>query len=188
MTDEKDGLKLRIRALYCESKSWRWFIPDLAFYSVMTEDGIRGALSNIQTHRNTFQQEEIAQKVFQQGRKIFGILVLLDQATYVSQFIEADELEDTRLPFKQNILINDIGLPSLDAIEFEKKQWDLLAPTFYRGTLNRRFRDRTILPFVHDEPIGKGNFGTVYETELAKTHQVLSESFPERVSSSSTPA
>ena len=177
---EQLRLKSKIRDLRRKNALHDSFIPQSLFYSVMTEHAIRGALVNW----SSYQREEVVQKVFQCGKKIFGILLLLGHTALLSKFIEADQL-DTKLPFTAETLTHDVQLSNEEAEDFEERQWEFMAPTFCRGTLNRRLSDSAVLPFTQDKRIGKGAFGTVYETVLDPSHQGLDTTFPEKVLSSS---
>lgn len=171
-----DQLKSTIKNLRRKNASHRWFIPDLLFSSVITEDAIREALVDWPS----YQREETVEKV-KRGKKIFCILILLGHAAQLAKFIEADQLEDTKLPFKSEILIQEIHLSEEEARDFDERQWELVAPTFRRSTLNRRLGEGAILPFTQHKWIGKGAFGDVYEVTLDPSHQELGEIFPEKV-------
>ncbi|RBQ67342.1 hypothetical protein FVER14953_21205 [Fusarium verticillioides] len=145
----------------------------------MTEDAINNTLerSTIPSH----QHAETLQRVVESGRRIYSILALLDFYQYLANFIEGDQLDDAKLPFRIDTL-QTLEIPEEDAKDFEDKQWELLAPVFRRGTLNRRLDESLILPFTQEKRIGKGAFGTVYETVLDPDHQLLSgEFFPQVV-------
>ncbi|KAF5614656.1 serine threonine kinase [Fusarium tjaetaba] len=145
----------------------------------MTEDAINNTLerSTIPSH----QHAETLQRVVESGRRIYSILALLDFYQYLANFIEGDQLDDAKLPFRIDTL-QTLEIPEDDAKDFENKQWELLAPVFRRGTLNKRLDESLILPFTQEKRIGKGAFGTVYETVLDPNHQLLSgEFFPQVV-------
>ena len=105
--------------------------------------------------------------------------MLIDQAADVLRFIEADELQDVKLPFKIEVLKNEISVPNAD--DFDEKQWEFAAPTFVRGTLNRCFREKTILPFTAKSDEGRGAFGKVYRIQLHQEHQGPDSLFPQEV-------
>lgn len=173
------NLKSQIKKLRLENTSFRHFVPELLFYALIQEDAIRRALADLLI--DPFQQDELAQRIFQHGRKIFGILILINKAACVSKFVEANVLEDAKLPFKKDDLMQEVKLSLEEAEKYDKKQWELIAPVFYRGTLSRRFQERTILPFMQDELIGMGAFGDVYKTTLHESHQELRQFFPQKV-------
>jgi hypothetical protein len=178
MTD-MDELRTCLKKLRRENIHHRRFIPGLLLYRVVTKDAIQKGLktAGIAAH----QQEEIATRVVQNGKKIFAILTLIEQAADILKFIEADELQDAKLPFNVEILKDEIGIFNAD--EFDEKQWEVIAPTFRRGTLNRCLNGKIILPFTFKEDIGHGAFGKVWEIELDQDHQELDNVFPRRVSS-----
>lgn len=125
-------------------------------------------------------QKEITTRIIRSGRRIFAVLVLIDQAADVLRFIEADELQDVKLPFKIEVLRNEVSIPNAD--DFDEKQWEFAAPTFVRGTLNRCFREKTILPFAAKSDEGRGAFGKVYKIQLQQDHQGSDSRFPQEVS------
>lgn len=154
------------------------FVPELSLYKVMTKGVILDALRDAQI--GAHQRDEIAKKVHQSGRKIFAILILVERAVDIVKFVEADELEDVKLPFSNEFLEKAIGMA--DTKEFVEKQWEFTAPTFQRGTLNRRLKEEAILPFTMHKKMDKGAFGTVYMVELDESHQKLGTVFPKMVS------
>ncbi|KAK7733881.1 hypothetical protein SLS63_004667, partial [Diaporthe eres] len=160
-------LRSKIKSLYREGQNHHYFIPEKALRSVMARFRIQDALV-----AKREQKDEIAQKILQQGAKIFGVLILVEIGDTVVNFIEAEELEDARLPFTMEVLVKTVGLTDAAAQDFEKSQWDFLSPTFVRGTLNRRLRPKVILPFLKDESKDKdGNFGHIFEVTLVAEHQ-----------------
>ncbi|KAL8789350.1 MAG: hypothetical protein Q9195_006877 [Heterodermia aff. obscurata] len=173
-----DNLRREIKALRRKSTQNRYFVPERILYSRLSDKAILEAL--VDSHVASHQREEVLEKVVQKGRKIFGILILAGQAQYLSQFIQAEEFEDARLPFEKRTLIDEIGFPKEAANDFEEKQWEMIAPRFARGTLTRRFRNEAILPFASDTFVAKGHFGDVYETVLDTEHQDFGETFPRK--------
>ncbi|KAI1414102.1 kinase-like protein [Hypoxylon sp. FL1857] len=171
-----DRLKSQIRNLRRENTCHRNFIPEVQFYDLMKRDAIREAVEASQV--NAFQQDEITDCIATDGRKIYGILLLCGLATKISKFIEANTLHDAQLPFKLEVLEKDIGLTGTEAKDFDEFQLELSAPVFRRGTFNRRFGERTIVPFLHEDLIGKGAFGNVYKTSLDEEHQATGDVFP----------
>ncbi|KAK7431669.1 hypothetical protein QQZ08_001888 [Neonectria magnoliae] len=170
-----DQLRSSIKRLRRKNASNRWYIPEQSLLTAMTEDAMNNALGKSGTPPH--QHAETLQRILQSGRKIFAVLVLLDCQKYLANFIEADLLDDGKLPFKINTLSHSLEIPGEDAGDFEEKQWEFIAPVFRRGTLNRRLGESFVLPFTRDVRIGKGMFGTVYEAVLDPDHQVLSGDF-----------
>ncbi|KAF4335478.1 kinesin [Fusarium beomiforme] len=168
-------LKSDIKRLRRKNASQQWYIPERALLEFMTEDAINNTLakSSVPSH----QHAETLQRILEGGRRIYAILVLLDFYQYLTNFIEGDQLDDGKLPFTLETLSHSLEIPSEDAKDFEDKQWELIAPVFRRGTLNRRLEQSFVLPFNQDKRIGKGAFGTVYEVVLDPDHQILSGEF-----------
>jgi hypothetical protein len=177
MGQNLDNLKCRLKDLRRENADNRWFIPQLRLYQVMSKDAVRKALQDAGI--KSYHLDETAEDVFTYGIKIFAILVLTDQAKHTFKFIEKGDLHDQRLPFSLDILEKRLSLPF--AKDFSERQWELTAPTFHRGTINKYLDDRFVLPFVEDERIGKGAFGTVYKIKLDHNHQQLNDRFANRV-------
>ncbi|KAG9506469.1 hypothetical protein J7337_003452, partial [Fusarium musae] len=149
-----DQLKTNIKGLRRKNASQRWYIPERSLLAVMTEDAINNTLerSTIPSH----QHAETLQRVVESGRRIYSILALLDFYQYLANFIEGDQLDDAKLPFRIDTL-QTLEIPEEDAKDFEDKQWELLAPVFRRGTLNRRLDESLILPFTQEKRIGKAD-------------------------------
>jgi hypothetical protein len=173
-------LRQRIKALRRENVQRRKFVPQLALRRIMTAEAVRSELAaaGVALHH----QEEIAEKVVQSGVNIFAILILIGQAIDILKFIGNDELRDERLPFDIRALTDEILLPNAD--DFEEKQWEFMVPVFHRGTLNRSFKDKIILPFTSKAAEGQGAFGSVYRLQLDENHQQLDANFPREVGKS----
>jgi len=177
MDQNINNLKSRLKDLRRENADHRWFIPQLALCEALSEDAIWKALHDTRT--KSYQLDEMVKHILTNGMKIFAVLVLTDQAALTSKFIEQGEFLDQRLPFSLDILGKQLSLPS--AKDFYERQWELTAPTFYRGTIHKSLDNRSILPFVRDERIGNGAFGTVYKIELDHDHQQLQGQFQHKV-------
>ncbi|KAL3461679.1 hypothetical protein BJX64DRAFT_152529 [Aspergillus heterothallicus] len=167
-------LKAQIRKIRRRNAARHWYIPEALFLQVATDELIRQALAETPS----YQREETVARISQHGKKIFGILVLLDLAARVSKFIEASELRDERLPFKLVVLVQDVGLSEDEANDFHERQWELTAPVFFRGTLHTNMTDYTVMPFEKDEELGQGSFGLVYKVSLDPDHQGAGSLFP----------
>ncbi|KAI8628748.1 kinase-like protein [Xylariaceae sp. FL1651] len=171
-----DNLKSAIKGLRRQNIAGYYYIPYRSLIAAMTADAIRDAFIDSSIPR--YYQEETLNRVCKQGVKIFATLLLLGYPNHLSLFIEADQLDDAKLPLKAETLFEEIHLPKEVANDFAEKQWELIVPTFQRGTLNRRFGANVVLPFTQDKRIGKGAFGTVYEVTIDEDHQAPGDSFP----------
>ncbi|KAI1423176.1 kinase-like protein [Xylaria sp. FL1777] len=164
-----DKLKSAIKGLRRQNAAGHYYIPNRLLDAAMTTDAIRVALIDSKIPR--YYQEETLNRVCKQGMKIFAALLLLGCPNYLSLFIEADQLDDAKLPLKAETLVEEIHLPKEVANDFAEKQWELIVPTFRRSTLNRRFGANVVLPFTQDKRIRKGAFSTVYEVVIDEDHQ-----------------
>jgi hypothetical protein len=173
-----DSLKKQIKALRCESPrvSLRSYIPHNSLKRLLKQGIIQSALKG---HVNSYQLEQIEEKVIRDGVKIFAVLVLADDVASILRFIEEDLLQDVRLPFELSVLEDKVSLPSSQ--KFFKHQWEVSSPQFFRGTLTRSLDKRTLLPFVKDDRIAEGGFGDIYEIEFHPDHQDLEPCFKQRV-------
>jgi hypothetical protein len=124
--------------------------------------------------------DETAKRILADGRKIFAILVLIDQPALVVTFIDKDQLQDHLLPFDETIL-GEIS-SNLEIKEFVEKQGEFLTPTFTVGTFTRFTNDTAALPFTKDSEIGRGHHANVFEIAIDPEHQILEKPFCQRVS------
>ena len=171
-------LRLELRRLRRLNANHRWYIPQRSLYELMTRDAIHTILQNSMTEM--YNLDATVENIFQNGIKIFAILLLIDRATLVSKFIKIDQLQDPRLPFALSVLENDIDCTCAD--DFFERQWELLAPEFFCGTVIRSFDPWAPLPFTKDAPIGHRVFDTVHEVMIDQDHQEPTSKFSQRVS------
>lgn len=179
MSQALQDLKSCLKQLRVKNADRRWFIPGLRLHEVLTETAIRQTLlaANTQPHM----VEEVTKHILRHGIRIYGVLVLIGQVVATITFMEKGELIDHRLPFEHSTLGQ--LLPNVDSViaDFDETQWELLAPTFSRGTVHKSLRSDCVLPFMKDENIGEGGFGTVYNIELHSENQRLEAAFQVKV-------
>lgn len=171
-----------MRGLRCQNAHRQWFIPQQSLRQLMSKDKIREALRESGT--KAYLLDETTSFVFKNGVKIFSILILIHQSSLIDCFIKSDQLQDRRLPFDSEFLKNEILIDYTqeNAQEFYEKQWEFIAPEFFRGTLTRSLNKNVVLPFITNKEIDEGGFGTVYEIALHPDHQKLDNVFGQRVS------
>lgn len=172
-------LRLRLKQLRVQNADRRWFIPGLCLHDVLTGTTIRQTLlaAKIQPHM----VDEVVEHVLGHGIRIFGILVLIEQAAATVKFMEEGELTDHRLPFNRSTLGKLLQDTDLAVADFEECQWELIAPKFLRGTVHRSLSADFVLPFMKDELMGQGAFGMVYEIMLHPKNQYLEADFQNKV-------
>ncbi|OAL55032.1 kinase-like protein [Pyrenochaeta sp. DS3sAY3a] len=166
-------LKKCLRKLRTRTAHQRRFIPALRLYELLSETAVHQALIAAKIKPHTV--DEVLGHILKHGIRIFGVLVLTDQVAATLNFIEKGELQDQRLPFDTTTL--GTLLPETAIDDFEESQWEVIALSFSRGTLHRSLRAEFILPFIKDEKIGGGAFGTVYEISIHPDHQDLEDVF-----------
>lgn len=172
--------KSQVKGLRRENACSRHFIPECLFFQTVTDDRLTEALQASEI--KPYQREEVFNEVRRRGKKIFGILLLIDSIAYLPSFIESGKLEDVMLPFAKDVLTETIGLPDEQGTDFVEKQWLFAVPTFRRGTINRRLLMSSVLPFDQEKRIEGGSFGRVYEVVLNSDHQLTGDDiFPQKV-------
>ncbi|CAG9998448.1 unnamed protein product [Clonostachys byssicola] len=105
-----ETLKEKVKGLRQENPSDRSFIPEAAFFKLMTRQEVEGAINASEI--KSYHRQELIELVFARGRKVFAILLLNDSLGLLPKFREAGILEDARLPFdrdtlKQKLLLNN---------------------------------------------------------------------------------
>ena len=175
-----EHLKRSIRKLRISNYDERKFVPYNSLCEVMTENAVQSALWNIEIRRQSIQ--ETVHAIVPGGRKIFAILVLDDNAQYITKFLEDDQLQqidlDHRLPYSIDRLRQ--FLPQDDTSDlFYERQWEFTAPIFSGKVFLRCLDSRTVLPFIHNEKIGSGGFGHVYHIRIHNEYCMLEE-MPQR--------
>jgi hypothetical protein len=128
--------------------------------------------------------DEVVDKVYFGGRRIFAILVVLNgQEKEILRFIEHDHYQDSPLDHRLPFAIGDLEIIAPDiAIDFYEKQWEFAAPVFTRGVDHRLLDIRTALPFEENTKIGDGGFGEVFRISLYPGHQDISLISPNKAS------
>ncbi|KAH7080742.1 kinase-like domain-containing protein [Paraphoma chrysanthemicola] len=175
MDQASEDLKLCLKKLRVKNADRRRFIPGLRLCEVLSETAIRQALLAAQMKLHTV--DEAVKYILKQGIRIFAILVLIEQVAATLTFIERGELQDHRLPFKKKALRKLLPETGSAIDDFEESQWEVIAPSFFRGAIHRSLRKAIVLPFIKDEHIGNGAFGKVSEIALHPDHQDLEDSF-----------
>ena len=114
----------------------------------------------------------------------------------ITRFIQQDQFSgvplDARLPLKDAKLPTEDAELSLKdanilqyfsdpgkATQFIRKQWTFLAPVFSENRLHRELDERTVLPFLRRDSIGKGGFAKVYKVKVHASHHTLSSTSTE---------
>ena len=141
------------------------FIPEAKLLELMTRDKLLAACED---YLNPAHRDDIVDRIYAGARKVFAILVLLDQPELIINFIVHDQLQsrlDQSLPFEISLLAK--LLPSRHSVtDFDERQWEFCPLYLSESGIRRSLRKRTILPFIHNEKIAEGGFGTAYDVEI----------------------
>lgn len=156
----------------------KYFVPEGALRRLLSSPEVQHEIPAILQNAKVefYRQLEILDTINAGGYKIFGILVVIDQMQYITNFIETDLFLkrdlDSRIPLK----LSDIEaiIPCVEsATKFYKVQWMFVAPVFGDDRSHRRLEDHAVLPFEKSEKLGQGGFGKVFKVTLHPDHQNL---------------
>jgi hypothetical protein len=167
-------LKQKITRLRQNNWDSKRFIPHHALESILTPEQIRIAMKESGVEATSL--DEMANTIWNKARKIFAILVLIDETKLIAKFLGEDgylESEiDARLPFDGSYLERLVG--NKDFVRnFRETQLEFVAPIFSGGILPRVLTKEIILPFMENEPIGRGGFGNVSRIRIHPAHQTI---------------
>jgi len=171
------SLRRKIRGLQRKNAHGQTYIPDLSLFQLITHEVVHAELkiSKVQPYL----QEELTRHITTSASKVFAILALIKEIRLVSDLIERNKLQDSSLPLQLEDL-TDLG--AAVALKFYETQWQFLAPWFTRSIISKSINPNCVLPFLKDERLEIGAFGTVYEICLDPQHQDLQDGFSRRVS------
>lgn len=172
--------KLLERAIVYPRNTTRFFIPDGVLDELLDEASVASELPGLQytqsvAEKPTLGSESIYQRIHgtkdvkQSFRRIFAILVLIEKADAILDFIE-NSIDDSRLPFfdkpaRTGLLYFTHGNTETSlsftwhwnrsvSTSFLRKQWVFLAPTFESTPENichYRLSEDHVLPITYDE-------------------------------------
>lgn len=175
-------LKTRLleRAIVYPRHTTRFFIPDGVLEELLDEASVTSELQGLQYSQSfaeepTLRSESIYQRIHgakdvrQSFTRIFAILILIEKADAILDFIE-NSIDDSRLPFfdkdaRAGLLYCTHGDTETSlsftwhwhrsvSTSFLRKQWVFLAPTFESTPENichYRLSEDAVLPIVYDE-------------------------------------
>ena len=145
------------------------FVPEGYLRQHLTLNDITSLLSDTVFDIPQHKQQSTALIVYEEALKILSILVDLNWQQKLSSFIE-DNVLDLRLPLDESLLRSLIPEAW---INFKTLQWEYLAYRFRKGQYRIKLQEELILPYVEQEPLGKGGFSTVSKVLIHSAHQNL---------------
>jgi hypothetical protein len=165
------------------SSSSRFFVPEKLLYALFSKAAILSCLNDIPQIED-YDRPIMAQTILENARKILAILIFIGREGEIVKFLYR-EIYDTSLPLSVGT-IKSVSNRDFAAM-FSEVQWEYIAPVFRRGGSHREIQPREdntqnfILPFLEEEEIGSGAFGTVFKVSLSPYHQALLEESGESV-------
>ena len=158
------------------------FIPDSKLFEVLEDedDNLEQCLKEGQIP--VVERDEVLMLIRNGAQKLFAIIVLMryHPVRLILDFMRKDQMLqtslDARLPFSLNDLNRILQDKSL-AHDFDRGQWEVLSPLFRPDRSHRELEAKTILPFIHEEPIlgAKGGFGIVSKVTLHEAHHCFDQ-------------
>jgi hypothetical protein len=136
------------------------FIPDPALRELVTDESVLGAL----TSHGMAAGRDLAERIVSTARKLFAMLVLVEQEHYVLEYLDCPLCDDD-LP---------IGREKVPKFRFDEEGHffriqSKFPPVFERQTHLEISRDM-VLPFLHTSYVDNGSFGLVYKAIVAEGH------------------
>jgi hypothetical protein len=175
-TMDSANLRSKIEGLRRQNAQNQTYIPDLLLFLLITHEVVHTELK--MGNVKPYLLEELTRKIMAGAKKVFAILVLIGEVRLVKDLMERDQLQDYSLPLPLDIL-EDFG--DVVALNFRQGQLEFLAPQFTRSMISKPITPKNALPFLRDEKIGNGGFGTIYEISLDPDHQNFRDGFSKRV-------
>ncbi len=160
-----EELKNDIKDLRRQTWDEASFIPEVRLLGLMTRERLRAACED---YLNPAHREDIIDRIYTGARKVFAILVTLDQPELIINFFRHDQFQsrlDHSLPFQPSLL-EKILPPRHSVTDFDERQWEFCPLYLSESGIRRSLRKRTVLPFIHNEKVAEGGFGTAYDVAI----------------------
>ena len=166
-----DALYSSISKIRRKNADRRYFAPSHLVREVMTSEKIRKVL--LESQIETYHVDEAVEIIRNGAWNVFAILVLIKQPRCIVRFIEDDRMQrgpvDHHLPFEFSRL--EYLLDGMLAQDFHDRQWEFTAPSFSGSVFTRILPDDFVLPFISDNELGEGSFGTVHRIQVECSYQ-----------------
>lgn len=163
-------LKQQIESKMVQSECGRYFLPESYLSIVFSFKDIEKAVSELGCA--VHDRLGLAKKIYEEGTRVFAILIKNGQEDSIVAFREHDLL-DARLPLSEAVVTrisNQFGTAFA-----REQQWQFLPYKFRRHMrdYHRHISDSEwILPFVgENEIVGSGGFGDVFKVNISSSQQ-----------------
>lgn len=112
-------------------------------------------------------KSNVVATILEGGLRTFAILVVLQQADRILEFIETlgDQL-DVRLPYEQAQI--DRMLPGVSPRFCSEVQWEFIPHFFPNGGFHRRIANDVIIPYTAERRFDEGSGGEIFECVIAE--------------------
>jgi hypothetical protein len=174
-----DNLRGEIEKLRHVSTDERHFVCQHDINALLTRAVIEEAIQEcVQEYAVPEHQEKIAvDRIFTEGKIVFGILIWKKWLHRLMNFIEHNAL-DSQLPLeisRAEKIAENVGW------DFAKNtQWEFMPRTLAKemSGYHCSFRNEVIVPFIDETRLGEGSFGEVFRMSVLPSLQTI---FPEQV-------
>lgn len=161
-------------ALNIENFEHHYFIPFEKVQQLFTLDKVRSLLETSDVR--FYDRDDVTKAILHRGRKVFAVLVSINEIGAITRFVERDNLGgnplDARLPLDEAALAPIF--PQENARRsFFRHQWRFLAPFFRPDQSHRALSEHIILPFISWKPFEEGAYGEVYRVTVEASHHSI---------------
>lgn len=134
-----------------------------------------------------YQRHEALEVILRDGKRVFATLCTMRKGSLIMEFIHhgdgfSGSRLDSMLPLDEATL--KIIFPdklSQEYRAFYDIQWSFLSPIFARNLWYRKLHGLSVLPFMAEQRMGSGSFGTVNRVFLHGLNQDLDRSTRETI-------
>jgi hypothetical protein len=179
---DTDNLRLglqRLREIPDKDRSTQTlqFVSEGSLRELLTQEKIENSLASPSFSIPNHQHKFVAAEIFENGRKIFAILIELRLEAKLTMFLERCVM-DSALPLSEAKLSEII--PE-SASHFQKLQWEYI-PFKFREHFHSALEPQRILPFIRDKQFSSSGFSTVYKVTVHSLYQNWDHSHKAQVS------
>jgi len=174
-----DALRDEIEMLRTKSTNGSYFISQHDINALLTKATIAEAIRECVKEFAVpdYQETNAVNRIFEEGRIVFGILIWKKWLHKLMSFIEHSAL-DSQLPLevaRAEMIAENVGWDFA-----QNAQWEFLPRTLTKemSGFQCNIRNEEILPFIDEARLGEGSFGEVSKVSVLPSLQTI---FPEQV-------
>ncbi|KAI9744317.1 MAG: hypothetical protein M1818_002469 [Claussenomyces sp. TS43310] len=164
-------LQRRINQIRVENADSKKFVPERELHDVMSREVVAEVVAEFIP---SYHSEEVVDFIVHGARKVFGVLILINNIGHINHFIRNDQLQtrhiDYLLPFTKARLqeiLDDEYVTDL----FYEKQWEFSVPVFSGRIMPRALARQTILPYLSESYVAVGGYGSVRKICIHPSHR-----------------